>query len=72
MREGEKIYEELLVSGNEEETENEMIFTDKSEKILSTDDAKLLVKELEEIILHDDLKAFKEVCILHADYGNGN
>lgn len=67
-RPGEKIYEELLVSGNEKETDNKLIFRDETDSSLSNDDFIFLVEGLEQTLDNDNLNQFKELCISFADY----
>ena len=68
LRDGEKIYEELLVSGNEQETANDMIFMDKSSKKFTENEIDELIKKLNIFIENDDLEGFRDLCGLCADY----
>ena len=70
LRSGEKIEEELLVSGKEKSTENEMIFRDECNSELSKKDFDLLMDELDKILLKSDLNGFKKICKDFADYQN--
>jgi len=68
LRSGEKIHEELLVSGNEEPTENEMIFRDSSASRLSKGEYDKLSDDLENILINDDIEKFKLISKNLADY----
>ena len=68
LRPGEKIYEELLVSGNEQETKNNLIFEDSSDSVLKEDSYERLVKDLKTLIAKDDIETFKKICSEHAEY----
>ena len=71
LRPGEKIFEELLVSGDEEKTENELIFRDASESKISIGELETLISSLEECVNNDNLAAFKNLCKKYADYREG-
>ncbi len=68
LRSGEKIYEELLVSGNEEKTTNDMIFKDPSSSSLSPEEYLHLLKNLEDILKSEDLNSFKKLCVEMTEY----
>ena len=62
-----KIYEELLVSGNEQETANDMIFMDKSSKKFTENEIGDLIKKLNILIENEDLEGFKDL-VTYVDY----
>jgi FlaA1/EpsC-like NDP-sugar epimerase len=69
LRSGEKTYEELLVSGNEKSTSNELIFRDECSSTLTEKEFELVNTELNTIIDFTDLKRFKELSKKFAEYG---
>jgi FlaA1/EpsC-like NDP-sugar epimerase len=60
LRPGEKLYEELLISGKEVPTSNDKIFMSK-EKYLSEDDLKIAIAEITERINLRDFNGVKEL-----------
>ena len=69
LRSGEKKFEELLVSGNEKSTKNDLIFRDECSSELDKKDFLYIENELKRIIESSDLKAFKKLSLKFADYG---
>ncbi len=69
LRSGEKTYEELLVSGNEKNTPNDLIFRDECLSELKKEEYKMIVTELDKIIDEVDLNRFKNLSKKFADYG---
>ena len=69
LRSGEKKYEELLVSGNEESTENKLIFRDNCSSALPDDEFNFVKKQLDQIITISDIDLFKKLSSDYADYG---
>ena len=67
-RPGEKIYEELLVSGNEIETSNNLIFRDETSSTLTEDEQKELLDTLNKVSISENIDEFKELCKNFADY----
>lgn len=62
LRPGEKLYEELLISGDEIKTSNEKIFKS-IEKYLSSDDLKLVLHNLQKSIDLNDIGNIRKVLI---------
>jgi FlaA1/EpsC-like NDP-sugar epimerase len=62
LRPGEKLYEELLISGDEIKTSNEKIFKS-IEKYLSSDDLKLVMHNLKESIDRNDVGNIRKILI---------
>jgi FlaA1/EpsC-like NDP-sugar epimerase len=62
LRPGEKLYEELLISGDEIKTSNEKIFKS-IEKYLSSDDLKLVMHNLKESIDRNDIGNIRKILI---------
>ena len=62
LRPGEKLYEELLISGDEIKTSNEKIFKS-IEKYLSSDDLKLVLHNLQKSIDLNDIGNIRRVLI---------
>lgn len=60
LRPGEKLYEELLISGDEIKTANEKIFKS-IEKHLSGNDLTLVLHALNEAIDRNDIKLIREI-----------
>lgn len=69
LRSGEKKYEELLVSGNEESTENKLIFRDNCSSALPEDEFNFVKDQLDQIISTTNIDLFKELSVNYADYG---
>jgi len=66
LRPGEKLYEELLISGDEIKTSNEKIFKS-IEKYLSSHDLKLVLTDLRERIKINDIKGIKKILIANVE-----
>ena len=64
LRDGEKIYEELLVSGNEQETANDMIFMDKSSKKFTENEIGDLIKKLNILFRMKILRVLEILCLM--------
>ena len=64
-----KKYEELLVSGKEKQTDNELIFRDECSSILNEDSFSKINSDIKEIIASSDIIKFKELSKEYADYG---
>lgn len=62
LRPGEKLYEELLISGDEIKTANEKIYKS-IEKSLSTDDLKSVLQSLKESIERNDIQSIRKILI---------
>ena len=69
LRSGEKTYEELLVSGNEKSTPNDLIFRDECLSELKSEEYEIIITELHKIIEQVDLDRFKKLSKKFADYG---
>ena len=69
LRPGEKKYEELLVSGNEKKTDNELIFRDECSSILEINDFEKIISDLSMIVQNVDIDSFKKLSTQFADYG---
>ena len=69
LRPGEKTYEELLVTGNEKSTKNDLIFRDNCSSELDSQEYKFLKAELDEIINTVDIERFKKISKEFASYG---
>jgi FlaA1/EpsC-like NDP-sugar epimerase len=66
LRPGEKLYEELLISGDEIKTANEKIYKS-IEKSLSTDDLKSVLQSLNESIERNDIPCIREILIRNVE-----
>ena len=66
LRPGEKLYEELLISGDEIKTSNEKIFKS-IEKYLSSEDLKLVMHNLKESIDQNDIGNIRKVLIKNVE-----
>ena len=65
LRPGEKLYEELLISGKEKKTPNDKIFKS-NEKFLSDDELKIALNELEHAVKENNTKIIRgilEKCV---------
>ena len=69
LRSGEKKYEELLVSGNEQTTENKLIYRDVCSSSLTHEEYSYIENKLEEIINTVDLESFRGLAKEYAEYG---
>lgn len=67
LREGEKMFEELLISGNEEKTINSKIFKS-NEEFINLDELKVVVKQFEQMITTDN---FFEITKIMSDHVEG-
>ena len=66
LRPGEKLYEELLISGDEIKTSNEKIFKS-IEKYLSSEDLKLVMHNLKESIDQNDIGNIRKVLVKNVE-----
>ena len=69
LRSGEKTYEELLVTGNEKSTQNNLIFRDNCSSEFSKQEFEFIKNELDEIINTIDIDRFKKISKEFASYG---
>ena len=67
LREGEKMFEELLISGNEEKTTNSKIFKS-NEEFINLEELKDVVKQFEKMIITDN---FFEITKIMSDHVEG-
>lgn len=66
LRSGEKLYEELLISGKEIKTSNEKIFKS-IEKYLSNEDLELVLTDLKESIKINDINSIRNILIANVE-----
>ena len=66
LRPGEKLYEELLISGSEIKTSNEKIFKS-IEEFLSKDKLDQALKDLNDCIVMNDVKNIREILIKNVE-----